>query len=409
MMQPPDHVPELRFYMMRSLTILRADVDLVPALNKKEQALLCYLKVNGRSCSRRELETVLWPDSPKPKVSLRVALNHLRNLYLDEFLDISDEAIAFNQQNHWSDVDAFTFQFEHLLANNEADLSALMHLIDQSGDTFLPGFSVVGSTLFEEWKHRQRLQVRQQWIRVLEWLAQHCWESGDLICVRRYAERLVRCAPWHKHGQAYLARLNGREDAEHPNRAAVDAPPVYKQYQPASSSVWDDIVPVQQETPLTPSESAALLCFHWGRDNVPESDEQVAALCRLVDFNPLALALIGRFLRERPFTSLPILIQQLEAIRLHLPATEAEYGLRIALAACFAGLKPSLRELMQHIHTRQNRPFTAADVAQIVKQPLHLVQDDLDYLVRLALLHNADGRHYVQPAAISANKWPSYE
>lgn len=64
-------------------------------LTKKEQALLGYLAVTGRTWSRDSLSTLLWSEveEAKARKSLGVALTHLRH-HLAEYLHITRQEIG---------------------------------------------------------------------------------------------------------------------------------------------------------------------------------------------------------------------------------------------------------------------------------------------------------------------------
>lgn len=394
----------LQFYMMGELSIRRSDGGQIESLNRKEQALLCYLKVNGRSCSRRELEAMLWPHSAKSQVSLRVAINHLRQDGVDQFLDISDEAMAFNQQNHWSDVEALQYQIGQVDKNPQADLQALMHIVDQCQNDFLPGLKIASSPMFEEWKSRQQSRVEQLLIHALERLVLLCSERGDDDHAQHYAARLVNMAPWHRNGQQYLAGIKDSQGDFAQNRSDLSAAimPAKVQVEHLDSNTDKHIRTILQSDmhPLSLANGRLLFSFHWG-ETVPDDEQDAFALLwKMVAGNPLALLLMGRLLRERPYLTIFMLNQQLATFQSQFVPGESEHGVTIALAVCHKGLKPSVRDVLKKIVASGWPLFTVSELSEFMQKEPFLIQDNLDHLVRLALLQKVDETHYKMPGKL---------
>ena len=376
----------LHFYMMGPLTIFHSELGVIESLNRKESALLCYLKVNGRSCSRRELEVLLWPDAAKPQVSLRVAINHLRRAGIDHFLDISDEAMAFNQQNHWSDVDALQYQLEQFVENPQTDLSALLHLVDQSDDEFLPEFSQGISQDFHEWRENQQLKIQKFLITILESLMIKFNAEGDVATAIRYAKRLKKITPWHRNAQAYLeSARNSRSQQEQARKHQIDtkAPTLL----PAHS---DSVI---EKKHISLLEAKELFEKQTNQVLIKNLHEEVAELWILLNKNAMALSMVMRVMGERPFLTLDTLNQYLLDL-LEEFSDDSELELKTAVYLCIQTIKPSAKDLLQKIVAQAPFHFTLAELTNMLQQDMFTIQDTADYLVQFDLLHKIDGAQY---------------
>lgn len=187
---------ELRLEMMGELCLY---LDHEPiSLLQKEAALLCYLKINGRSFSRRELEVLFWPESRRPQVSLRVALNRLRDAGLASFLLISAQSIAFNRfSRHWADVDALEQQLDFNKQAQHVDLVALASAVDACKGNFLAQFQLPDAVQFNLWVAKERERWRLILTEALELLVAAAMDQRDLALSQRYAARLAQLDPMH--------------------------------------------------------------------------------------------------------------------------------------------------------------------------------------------------------------------
>lgn len=187
---------ELRLEMMGELCLY---LDHEPiSLLQKEAALLCYLKINGRSFSRRELEVLFWPESRRPQVSLRVALNRLRDAGLAPFLIISAQSIAFNRfSRHWTDVDALDQQLDFNKQAQHVDLIALASAIDACRGAFLAQFQLPDTVQFNLWVAKERERWRLILTEALELLVTAAVNQHNLSLSQRYAARLAQLDPMH--------------------------------------------------------------------------------------------------------------------------------------------------------------------------------------------------------------------
>ena len=146
----------------------------VDNLAVKEQALLAYLAMRGRPCTRDELADLLWGDvSPKKaRTSLRVALAGLRK-HLPDALALVDDRVGFAGEVHlWLDVAAFR------AAAPADEVDALRPILDLYRGHFLADFNVDAAS-FEEWVQTERARLQQEASRALLRLAETLLASGE--------------------------------------------------------------------------------------------------------------------------------------------------------------------------------------------------------------------------------------
>ncbi|MDX1437272.1 MAG: hypothetical protein R3335_10705, partial [Anaerolineales bacterium] len=100
---------ELRLSLLGGLQILLDEMPVTGLRTKKARALLCYLAVTGRECSRPSLAGLLWADTPEANalMNLRKAVSELRRA-VPVHLTITRSTVSFNAETpHWLDVSAF--------------------------------------------------------------------------------------------------------------------------------------------------------------------------------------------------------------------------------------------------------------------------------------------------------------
>lgn len=150
---------------------------------KKAQALLIYLAVQNQHVHQREsLMTLFWPDSPLKlaQQNLRQALHLMqKTVCLDDNgpqLILSDRyTICLNPREIRVDV----AQFEILSTSHcETDWETAVSLY--RGE-FLAAFFLPDCAPFEEWAAAKRAALQRQAQEVLQRLATHYLENGDLV------------------------------------------------------------------------------------------------------------------------------------------------------------------------------------------------------------------------------------
>ena len=135
--------------MLGKPRILLDGQPLVDLVSVKAQALLFYLAVTGKDCSRSALAGLLWGDlsEESARANLRLTLSKLRKA-IPHHLVISWQSISFNfQQPHRLDFNDFLIH-----AKNPEQLRDAMDLY--RGD-FLEDFIVQDAPEFETWMLRR--------------------------------------------------------------------------------------------------------------------------------------------------------------------------------------------------------------------------------------------------------------
>ncbi len=179
---------------------------------KKNLALLGYLVLNPRLHQREELARLFWPDSNAALASLRVALNKLRGVGLEDYIVATRTHVGINTQaNYWVDVQAFQTLIVNNRRNPEPDISALKKAVAIYNGEFLEGFSVADTTVFEEGIFHFRQQLDDMVWEALDAIIQFSMrETADYETGIQYAQRALAIAPWRETAYQYLMWLLSR-------------------------------------------------------------------------------------------------------------------------------------------------------------------------------------------------------
>ena len=192
--------------------------------SSKVRALLAYLAVEaGREHPRPVLAALLWPDWDDRAAlgNLRFSLSKLRQAINDQdavppFLLISRDTIQLNPAAHVS-VDVHLFQQELRASRWEsadddgrsesAVRPVLEHLrtaMDLYRGSFLEGFTVSDSAVFEQWALIQREQLEREARWALHGLAALYSRLGDYATAEQTVRRLLDMEPWDELGSRRL-------------------------------------------------------------------------------------------------------------------------------------------------------------------------------------------------------------
>jgi predicted ATPase/DNA-binding SARP family transcriptional activator len=200
-------VSPLRLTLLGGLHLTLGEAPLTGFVSSKVQALLCFLAVTGRSCTRSELAGLLWADMAESQAAsnLRKALSNL-NQIAGPHLTITRQAAAFNRDSpHWLDVE----QFESCLdAGRPASDPERWREADAlyRGD-FLQGFYVHGSPDFEQWMLLERERLRRLAISNQHRLSGYCAARRDYAAALEYTRRLLALEPWSEEAHRQLMHL----------------------------------------------------------------------------------------------------------------------------------------------------------------------------------------------------------
>jgi len=189
----------------------------------KVRALLVYLSVEARHPHRRGvLADLLWPEQPEQsaRANLRHVLLKLRQAIGDRhasppFLLTTPETIQFNPaSDYWLDVAAFNdlinASHEHRHRRLVACLPCIRRLSQATElcrGSFLEGFSLHDSAVFEEWSSVMRERLHHRALDALYHLAAYHERRGEYDQARGYAMRQIELEPWREEAYQQLMRL----------------------------------------------------------------------------------------------------------------------------------------------------------------------------------------------------------
>ena len=206
---------------IRLLGRFEASLDGEPASgfhSDKVRALLAYLCIEADRPHRRErLAGLLWPDLPEAsaRTNLRHALANLRRVISDSsesegadtsaaFLGITRQTIQFNTGSEaWVDALAFLAALEA----TQRPIAKLEEAVGWYGGELLEGFSLVDSSIFEEWLLLQRERFQRLAVDALRRLAEGYTLQGEYDRALAYAWRQVSLEPLREGGHRLVMRL----------------------------------------------------------------------------------------------------------------------------------------------------------------------------------------------------------
>ena len=189
----------------------------------KVRALLAYLAVESDQPQRREkLAGLLWPDFPErsARTSLRRALTNLRKVIGDQsadppFLLITRQTIQFNRDSdHDLDVSLFKTYIDGE-AGHPPEITHLEKAVALFRGSFLDGFSIPDSSVFEEWALVTRETPQGQALRALHHLAGYYQEKGAYEQALQFAQRQLALDPYQEaaHQQVmWILALTGQRN-----------------------------------------------------------------------------------------------------------------------------------------------------------------------------------------------------
>ena len=185
----------------------------------KVRALLAYLAVESdRAHSREKLAGLLWPERPEPaaRSNLTHALAVLRHAIGDRdarvpSLLVARQSIQFNR-----DSDTLVDVRQFLDLSGLADLTGLEQAVALYRGRFLEGFSLPGSSWFEEWLLLEQEHLQRRAMDALNRLTAAYESQGDLQRAQTFVWRQLELDPWweNAHRQAmWLLVCSGQRDA----------------------------------------------------------------------------------------------------------------------------------------------------------------------------------------------------
>lgn len=194
---------------------------------RKAMALITYLTITKRECSRDEMATLLWPESSQSsaRASLRRSLYHINKTIQDQLLLSSADTISIDPNaDLWCDVDVFKRSLSEF--GHESEISKQ---IDQQGlqileeavalylGDLLEGFSLPGCNSFDEWLFFEAESLRESLASTLKQLAMAYQRQGEYDQAIPHARRWLSLDSLHEPAHRLLMELY----AESGQRAAA--------------------------------------------------------------------------------------------------------------------------------------------------------------------------------------------
>jgi predicted ATPase/DNA-binding SARP family transcriptional activator len=173
--------------------------DPVDINRRKAMALLAYLLVTRQPHSREVLAALFWPEADQSHAFayLRTTLWMLNTALGDEWIAAERDTVEIESG---VDLGVDVWQFESLVATTSTGdpvgtCAALSEGADLYRDDFLAGFTLPDCPAFDEWQFFQRENLRREFSRVLDDLAQCHTAAGRFQDAIPYAQRRVALDP----------------------------------------------------------------------------------------------------------------------------------------------------------------------------------------------------------------------
>ncbi|HFE66979.1 MAG TPA: hypothetical protein ENJ93_06925, partial [Chloroflexi bacterium] len=176
----------------------------------KAQALLCYLAVDGRTHTRQSLSHLLWGDLPEADArrNLRGVIMKLRQAIGDDYLLITHQTLAFNQQaDYWLDVARLRETIQAIRLGETPDMTRLQKTADLYRGEFLEQLSVRQAPAFDEWVQARRLHHLELALTVYDNLIAACIAQADWPRGLEAARRALALDPLRETTQRAAMQL----------------------------------------------------------------------------------------------------------------------------------------------------------------------------------------------------------
>lgn len=194
---------ELQLFAFGRFRIQKDGQPLAGLVSAKAQALLIYLAVTGKTCSRPALAGLLWGDMPEEtaRANLRLTLTKLRKA-IGEHLSITWESVAFNTDRPYSlDVADFLTHTRH---PERTSLQQLRPALDLYQGDFLEDFYIRDAPDFEGWAAGERERLRQAAIKAWWHLGAQAREHNDVESGLEAARHVLALEPWSEEAHQQL-------------------------------------------------------------------------------------------------------------------------------------------------------------------------------------------------------------
>lgn len=198
---------QLVLNLLGSPEILHAG-EVLSFRTRKSVALLVYLAVEAGMHPRDKLATLFWPESDKPRATLRSVLRYLR-MGLEHadsgetlHLLVERDALGFNvEAPNELDLDVLE------VALREDDTSLLRRAAARYRGDFLDGFSLPDAPRFDEWAGYQREYWHRQMNEVFDRLSRTQMDAGEVSSAIKTVLKWRSLAPLQERAHRRLMRL----------------------------------------------------------------------------------------------------------------------------------------------------------------------------------------------------------
>ena len=208
---------ELKLYLFGPPRLEQAGQALTVG-RRKGMALLAYLAITDQPHSRDALATLFWPDVTRrlARGSLSQSLSELtKTLGNTRFLIEPDQIALASSADLWLDITQFR---THLAAVEKHDhesetvlcsacLTKLHSAVDLYQADFLAGFTLRGTSEFDEWQFFETDSLRREFGGLLERLIAYYQSVSDYEQAITYARRWLAQDSMHEPAHQNLMRL----------------------------------------------------------------------------------------------------------------------------------------------------------------------------------------------------------
>jgi len=196
-------LPQLKIHLL-GLPYIEFDDEEIDISRRKAFALLAYLAITGKQHSRDFISATLWSDyePERARAELRRILNTINKTAVGKWM-IIDRKIMNLQQNDdlWIDV----VEFNKLL-DKEPTPEILSEAIQLYRGDFMRGFTISGSSEFDDWQSLQTQTLQQMLIRALEQLVNHQIKKQEIDGMIASLQRWLEIDPYYEIAQRQLMR-----------------------------------------------------------------------------------------------------------------------------------------------------------------------------------------------------------
>ncbi len=276
--------PVLRIYLLGQLRIERRDGSTWETVTsrtwhrRRARALLgCLLSASGRRSGREQIMEALWPDLDIETAANRLngAVHEVRQVLephitrpaASRMLRLERDILALADASAiWVDAD----EFESLLnkANAVTEAGQVEQLLEEASTLYAGDYLI--EELYSEWATRRREALRRGWMGLLLKLAELRVARGALTSAIEPLDRLLGADPTHETAvrrlMVILTQLDRRGEALRVYRHLEET--LEREYEseplPETRELYEGLrrgtfqVPRAPETPVTPTETAAL-------------------------------------------------------------------------------------------------------------------------------------------------------